>query len=880
MTVTRPNLVTAPFSGRATELSRLYQAFEKARDTTMPQTVTILGPSGAGATRLLDEFAREVTAKASSVRLFRATVREHGPSLGALQKVLRARFGIHEGDIDEESAQRIRVMVSDVLGDRRVSEFIHYLGDFLEVQFPDSPLSRALDDDPIQSRQVGRAVLRRFIEVDAEKEPLVLIFDDVHAAHADLLDLLEYLIHTLRGSKVFIACAARPKLVLSRSTWFRSASHHERIDLGPLHRDAAAMLIRELSAPAVPAPSLIDKILDVSRCLPLFIERAVAAVREQGLLESTAAVAAVSADQTARLELQVADDSEALGARLAALSPAERALLETSSCIGQVFWVGALVAVARQQRPAPELWGGVADVALQYRDTLAALAARDYVRPAESSLRGEEAWEFVRPIEWDSVSRAMRPADQSRLHDTAAQWLEFRAAERSEEHQLLIANHYEWAGKSQRSAVFLLRAGDLARARWANERAIEYYEKGLSLLSDADVRMRVDALHNYGDVLQTVGRNDEALDAFRRMLELAFRLDIKAKGGAAHNRIGRLYRAIGHLDEAMRHLGTGHALFEAAGDTRGVASSLDDVGKVHWMRGAYEAAENFMSSAIEMRTKLGDKRSIALSHNNLGLVYQDSGRFQLATDAFHRALSLRSEIGDLPGIAQTLNNLGTIHQDNSEHEQAVVMYEEALEVAQEVGDRMRQSVILTNLGESRYRMGQPDEAIRVLGQAEDLSATLGDWILEGEILRGLAKAHLLIGDHSLASGYVERAIELLTKARGKPFLGVALRTKGEIAAALGDTGKARVAFTRALELFEELGNDLEVARTCQSFASFLEAATKVPRLDAQGTAEAAEWRAEARDLRARGESIHTRSRNSSAVLPLDGDKTDPNHKLS
>ena len=44
-----------------------------------------------------------------------------------------------------------------------------------------------------------------------------------------------------------------------------------------------------------------------------------------------------------------------------------------------------------------------------------------------------------------------------------------------------------------------------------------------------------------------------------------------SKGGAAHNRIGRVYRAIGQLEEAMRNLGTGHALFDSAGDVRGVA---------------------------------------------------------------------------------------------------------------------------------------------------------------------------------------------------------------------------------------------------------------------------------------------------------------------
>ena len=167
---------------------------------------------------------------------------------------------------------------------------------------------------------------------------------------------------------------------------------------------------------------------------------------------------------------------------------------------------------------------------------------------------------------------------------------------------------------------------------------MEYYEKALPLLGESDVVVRLDLLHCYGDVLQLSGNNEKALDAFREMLRIAFRLELKAKGGVAHNRIGRLYRSIGKLDEAMRHLGTGQALFVAAGDTRGVASSMDDIGKVHWMRGDYDAAERFIAKSLDMRREFGDARSIALSLNNLGLVYQDSGRFRRGPACFSRSI--------------------------------------------------------------------------------------------------------------------------------------------------------------------------------------------------------------------------------------------------
>lgn len=824
--------IRAPLVGRTAELSELDDALARALSANDPQVVTIVGGAGVGKTRLVDEIFSRIAGRERRVRTFRGSARDGGPAFEVVARVLRARFGMSDPMEAEAARDRLRSQVTEALGDRRVTEFLHFLGAFLDLTFPESPFIKAFEDDPDQFSRISRAVLRRFFEVDAHRSPLVIAFEDLHWASDDSLALVKSLMDGARDAPLVIVATGRPELLTRRSDWLDgSRGRHRKLELAPLSVGDAERLMLHLLAPTGDPPGeLVDAAVDMAGGSPYLLEQMLRTYVESGtVVPKPTGPWEVDLDRLDDAQLPLSVD-DAIAARIASLAPAERQLLEMAAVMGGIFWLGALVALGRIDKKAPALWGGAEDLGAQFRDLLASLADRDYVLAMpDSSMPGEPEWAFKHNLERETLYKLMSAAQVARFHLVFAEWLEMRygaAAGATEELCETLAHHYLKGGAPRKAGEFYVLAGDRARERYANAKAEGYYEVGLPLLGEEDVVRRIDALHNQGDVLQLAGKNEQAIAVFRKVLELAYRLDLKAKGGVAHNRIGRVYRAIGQLDEAMRHLGTGHALFDAAGDVRGVASSLDDVGKVHWMRGAYEPAERFMRRSLDLRREIGDRRSIALSLNNLGLVYQDSGRFDESLAAWDEALSIRREIHDHPGIAQTLNNIGSLHQDRGDHARATELWTEALEVNQIVGDRMRQAVILTNLGEAAYRMQEPERAIAVLRQAEELSATLGDRILEGEILRGLAKAHMMIHDIGTARDLIKRSIAHFEQAKGKPFLGVALRTAGEIAAAGGwggaDHAQAKDQLEQSMRLFEELGNDPELARSCLSMAAFLE----------------------------------------------------------
>ncbi len=836
------------FVGRKHEMEILDEALAAVEGKGETRIVTILGNPGLGKSRLIQEFIMRHRAGSALVpRVYRGSGRDTDAAYGILGRLLRMRFGLVENMDEETLKNAVRDQVSKVVGDRKVGDVVYFLGQFLEVPFEESPLTRAVADDPIQGRLLRRAVVRSFIEADAAHSPLCLVFDDLHAAHVDSLDLLRYLLEYLTGP-ILILCAARPALFSVAEDWSRAGERrHTTLELEPLRDDESVELVQSLLAPVAAAgvdvpDTLVDNAVSFAGGNPMLFEQMIRLYHDTGVLEEetalkTGPVWRVHLERLDQAELPLTID-DAIQARIAALSPFERRVLELSATMGSVFWSAGLVPLLRAGQEAPDFWvlkGSAGDSHIpqnqneieRVKATLSELEARDFVlRLPDSTFPGSDEYAFKHNKEREAIRARTSGAADKRHHGLFADWLDHQPHTRTtEETILMLAEHRDKAGDHVLAGLAYLEAGDAARASYAAQSACAHYEKGLGLLADSNVGRRIDALHNYGDVLLLSGRIDDALASFREMLTLAYRLDMRSKGGAAHNRIGRVFRDTGSLDEASKHLEAALALFQATGDERGVASSIDDIGKLSWLKGEYAASLVSLRDGLARRRRLGDRRSIALSFNNLGNVLQETGEFGQAIESFEQALTIRRDIGDLPGVVATLNNLGMIFQDRGEHARALALFEEALEVAKQVGDRNRIALVLVNVGDALRRGGQADKAIELLSQAEEQLDELGDKLGLADSLRALGEAFLARGELVKARECIGRCVDLFATVRSKVQLGIALRTLGEITAAGGwgasHTRSAREYFARSQAIFEQTGNELELGRTFAAFAKFL-----------------------------------------------------------
>ena len=378
MTTVQVGLVPlrTPWVGREAELRAVDEALERAVATGQPQTVTVVGGAGTGKSRLMDEAVGRVAHHTPNARCFRGAGRVHGPAFGIVQRLLRHRFGLVEGTSLELQRETVRAVVSEALGADAAMEFLHFIGVYLDLRWPESAFAKAFEDDPDQVARIGQAVLRRFFEVDAGRGPLVLVFEDLHLANDDSLALVESLVASMHDAPVLMVVTARPELLARRPEWGEAGSpRHTRMELMPLGLDDAARIMLHLLSPTEDPPeALVDAAVEVAGGNPYLLEQMFRAFLSSGTVvprDDGPWIVHLERLDDAQLPLSVED---AVTARISALTAPERELLELASIVGGVFWLGALVTLGRMGRAAPDLWGGAEDLAGHVRDLLAGLA--------------------------------------------------------------------------------------------------------------------------------------------------------------------------------------------------------------------------------------------------------------------------------------------------------------------------------------------------------------------------------------------------------------------------------------------------------------------------------------------------------------------------
>ena len=139
------------------------------------------------------------------------------------------------------------------------------------------------------------------------------------------------------------------------------------------------------------------------------------------------------------------------------------------------------------------------------------------------------------------------------------------------------------------------------------------------------------------------------------------------------------------------------------------ANLLLTLGMLHWRRGDYERATQFLNTTLDLAARLQDNCFKALCFNAIALVETDLGRTKEAIQAYQNAIELA------PEQISPWNNLGNLYRKLEQHEEALAAFQKAIE------QNATDVVSWNGLGDLYHILGRNDDAIYAYLKATELS---------------------------------------------------------------------------------------------------------------------------------------------------------------
>ncbi|MBV8119266.1 MAG: AAA family ATPase [Alphaproteobacteria bacterium] len=439
-----------PLVGREEQLELLRQRWEQAKAGAGRVVLISAGP-GIGKSRLTEAFGEGIeTEPHTRLRYFCSPHRQDSALFPFIGQVEHAA-GFERDDAPAARLNKLEALIAantPVEGD--VQSLADLLGLSLDNRYP------ALDVSPQRRKEkTYEALLRQAIGL-AKRQPVLMVFEDLHWADPSSRDLLDLIVERIERMPVLLIATFRPEF----QVLWADRPQITTVSLRRLGRDESGRLIHGLIRGARNLSSeVLNEIIDRTDGVPLFLEELTKAVLENA---GVGTVPATSPSVPATLHAS-------LMARLDRLGPIAKEIAQAGAAIGRDFSYELLAAAA--QRTEPELRDGL------NRLVDAGLVFQRGAPPQATFLFNHT---LVRDTAYSMLLRAPRRA----LHARIAQVLEESFPTLAERQPEFLAHHFTEAGLPEKAVEYWCRAGRQSEVKGALVEAIAQLRRGLRLVAE------------------------------------------------------------------------------------------------------------------------------------------------------------------------------------------------------------------------------------------------------------------------------------------------------------------------------------------------------------------------------------------------------------
>jgi class 3 adenylate cyclase/tetratricopeptide (TPR) repeat protein len=781
------------FVGRAEEMAMLEAALDRA-GSGEGAAVGIVAEPGIGKSRLCHELAER--ARAAGVEVFEAQAQAHGqgiPFMPVLQ-MLRAYFGI--GDGDPERIVREKIAGRALLLDPAFAEELPVLFDFLAVPDPDRPAPQLSPE--ARQRALG-GIVCRLVGAPNRREPIVVVVEDLHWIDEGSAAMLGDLLAAVGGTQTLAVVNFRPEYAPAWS----GLPDYRQIALEPLGPADTRELLRDLAGEDPSLDGLTELIHERTAGNPFFVEEIVLGLAEAGNLEGERGAYRLARPvEEAGVPASV---QTVLAARIDRLGPDAKLLLQAASVVGKDVPERALETVAGFEQ-----------------EGRCGAALRELIEAGflfEAELYPERLLAFRHPLTQEVAYGTQLSEQRAQTHAATARALIELNPDRHDELAALIADHLEQGERTREAARWSAHA-----AYWAGSSrpadAMRLWRRAMELTERLDRDEEAEAMAVMSRLLQLefawrLGMDrDEEARLLREAEEIATRtgdrrslallkMATAARPGLKHE-AGRWLAAAA---ETVR-------LADESGDLHLRVAIRTACSYAFLCAGRYDELEAALGEVLELAG--GDRcagagivigNPVAWAMTEMAMARRERGRLDEAEELFDAGLRIAEEEGDPEVASWNRGNKALLLALRGETDAAVALALRNCELTERLGDVFSRGIALANLAECQLSAGEFEAALSSIEEAEaayrSASAEGGG---EMEAWRAALRAEALtgVGRAEEATALAEPAAEAAEEQGMLWCLPLTLLAAARARRAAGRDG-ARELLDRAARVAEQTG---------------------------------------------------------------------------
>ncbi len=763
-----------PFVGRSRELALSTAAMELVTDHDRGMVLHLMGDTGVGKSRLVDELISRFRSE-HDVTLLEGACVPYGesnvwwPIANAVMRSLDFDADLPLSMIRAEAIARSERMFPA----KTPAEREHVADVFAHLLGHPSPLDRL---DGAGARSTIHHTVAEVLDAKAQEGPVVLSIDDLHWADPVLLELLESLVSSLSRDQFVLLTAMRPGAELA---WPPRSDRSTVVSLTlqPLSHEETDELSRALLSDEDPTDATLGALFDRSGGNPLFLIELVALTEAGG-----------SGDLPDTLRTLIA-------ARLDQLSLGQRQLLENAAVLGTSGSFTALEQFATALgQPHP-------GEALQELDELGLL-----------DVHGTR-WEFNSESVRDAAYQTLTKAARATRHAGVARALAFNKVGIDD-----LAHHAASAAElmtelgsveglppdlPENAVQLLTSAADRALETGSLRLAVRHSTRALDLSVGALADdARVARLRKVRAAAATDLRQFESATAdIDAITTIATRTNDTVMLGEAHRLRGMLANVAGRVEDAREQLGLAVDLLRGVDRPDLLADALRHRGFIEMFTGSLSDAEWFFGEADSLFRELDDQRGMAYVEQHRAFIAFLSGDMTVARERLVRAAGSHSQLGDRNGAGWAFGLLAFVEFFERHFEEAERLAVTVQREADLRGDEWAAGMMDTLRADLHLWQGRLEEASDLAERARSRFKRLNDRFGLIQSMAPLVRSQVALGRFAASQRSAEELSALADTGRPGPYpllsiAGAAMhRGNGAVALAMADRAISEIEHT-------------------------------------------------------------------------------------